>query len=264
MMTAMFKCEYFEDEGKFKVTNGHFVLDLIDEITEYFRSMPESSEPHKVGMIGTEYAQFGWSKLPEFEKEFTYDKKEFTNFSYGDCCVWWFPMLYKEKGIMYDNLPLKCDRDLTAQVLASGLYCRKVQKWQMDSPLNGKANGGCQLWYKMEGQEHSEVCSLLHKWNGKDWDFPEGFTVDPKTGRPVFEDPEVEKAYLKQEKAPNLANFKPKKTSYGRASDIKFWWQRIYSASQNRMKDFPNFKKPENIKGFDDSINNFKLASELK
>ena len=242
-----------------------FILDAIDGLTEYFLNTPKELEPEKVGMIGTEYVQMGWPKVPLFREKPKYAKHEFTNYSYGDCCVWWFPMKYLEKGIKYDNLPLKCDRDFTAQVFASGLWCRKMNWWQMDSPLNGKAPGGCQQWYQMDMQEHNEVLALLKKWNGTDWWFPNEYEINPKTGRFVFKTEEDEKAYLKEEKASNLANFRPKKTSYNRCSDIKFWWQRIFLAATvpGKIKGHENFVKPDSIYEFDDSINNFKPASAL-
>lgn len=218
------------------------LVEVIDNMAEYCSHLDNSN----VGIICTEYGQFGWSKIPDIPEEVTYKTKvEFTDVTYADCAVFIFAQKLKELDVMYENVPLKEDRDFCAQVYAAGLVARKLFRWQMDSPLNGKAAGGCQSWYRTDNFEHQVCVNLIEKWNGKPWVFPSDFRIE--NGNVVTDNEEEAKAYEKQTKECNLINFKPKKTCYNRVSDIKFWWNRIKMAVEGKLKAYPNFTKPSNV-----------------
>lgn len=203
------------------------IYDGIQKMWAYIQKLPEPKDGSKVAQVGCEYVQMVWSKYPSWPTNNDWNVERpidaYTDHGYCDCCVFWWPLIYKEHGISYDNLPLKCDRDFTAQVNYHGLAARKIYRFSIDSPLNGKVAGGCQKWYKTEGQEKSEVELMVNKWN---------------------------------ECYPNaqLVTFKEKKTSYGRSSDAKLWWTRLYHA---RIKNLIQ-KDIVNIIPFEDSINNLR------
>lgn len=176
------------------------LLEGLPKCHEYLLQLPEQE---KVGMAAMEYNHYSWTKEKDFPMDGSFISEKVSNWgsnnSYCDCIVFWRPLLYKEKGIKYDNYPLKADRDFTMQVAFAGLYTRKIYRFVMDSPLNGKAAGGCQDWYKKENQERDECLELIDKWNI---------------------------AYPNAE----LLTIKEKKTSYGRSTDLKFWWNRAFYA----------------------------------
>lgn len=215
--------------GQMRWTGEHRdIYDGIQTMWEYIQTLPEPTDGSKVAQVGCEYVQMVWSKYPNWPTNNDWVVKRpidaYTDHGYCDCCVFWWPLVYKEHGIVYDNLPLKCDRDFTAQVNYKGLAARKIYRFSIDSPLNGKVAGGCQQWYKTDGQEHSEVVDLVeNKWN---------------------------KAYPKAE----LVKFKEKKTSYGRTSDVKWWWTRLFHA---RVKNLIQ-QEVVNLYSFDESINKYR------
>lgn len=199
------------------------LVEGLNKCAEYLQTIKESD---KVGIAALEYNHYSWSKEADFPSDgsFLSDKMSDigSDHSYCDCIVFWYPKKYKEYGISYDNYPLKADRDFAMQVAFKGLYNRKIFRFVMDSPLNGKAPGGCQDWYKKENQEKSECEELVTKWNA---------------------------AFNKAE----LIQLKEKKTSYGRAHDVKWFWARAYYA---RVKDKITYEV-KNLRPIPESVNNY-------
>lgn len=234
------RVEWNETKGKMSVERCD-ITDWVDSLIEWWNKFDDETK-ELTGVLGPEYQQFGWSKVPQLQRDPDHSKTEYSKWTSADCAVIWFPMKYKEHGIVYDNLPLKCDRDFTAQVSASGLYTMKVFRWQMDSPLNGKMVGGCQSWYKTEGQEAKECHDLILKWNwGTEWVSMEESNND------------FVRALVKE-----------KKTSYGRSTDIRYLWNRIFRWNKNGVKNRAAIKElPQNIAGFNDSITNICSLSSL-
>lgn len=205
------------------------VVEGLNKCAEYIKTMKDYD---KVGILGLEYNHYSWSKEPDFPKDGSFLSDKISNIgsdhSYCDCIVFWKPLLCKEHDINYDNYPLKADRDFAFQIAFKGFYNRKIFRFVMDSPLNGKAAGGCQDWYKKENQEHDECLELSEKWN---------------------------KAYAKaQKEGSGLVDFKTKKTSYGRGYDCKWWWNRAYNA---RVKNIIE-NEVVNLRPIPGSVNNYK------
>lgn len=200
------------------------LVEGLNHCYEYMKNLPEYD---KVGIQSLEYCQFSWSKETSFPLDQSFMTDKFSNIgsnhSYCDCIVFWKPLLAKELGITYDNLPLKCDRDFAFQFAYHGYYTRKIYRFIMDSPLNGTAAGGCQDWYKKENQEATECEKLVEKWSNS-------FNTSQE-----------------------LVSLKPKKTCYGRSADIKFWWKRMYVASYNSDK----ISSVTNLYEFPKSINDY-------
>lgn len=207
------------------------IVEALNDCATYLKSMDEYD---KCGIMALEYNHFSWTKEHAFPKDGSWRSKKFSdigsNHSYCDCIVFWKPLLYKELGIEYDNYPLKADRDFAFQVAFKQLYNRKIFKFIMDSPLNGKAAGGCQDWYHKQDQERNECLDLVEKWAQAGHKLP-------------------------------MVEFKEKETKYGRDSDVKWQWTRAY---YGRIRgDYPKDATVPIKHPLPESVHNYKRLSEI-
>ena len=106
-----------------------------------------------VGQLALEYQQFAWSA-----------KKDYRTNSYADCVVALNTKKLKRSRIRYDeDLQLKVDRDLTIQIIVSGLDVVRVTRFLFSTPKNGSNAGGLQSVYQ-SGVEKNNSLALAKKW----------------------------------------------------------------------------------------------------
>lgn len=107
-----------------------------------------------IAQVALEYAQFAWSASRTWQMN-----------SYADVVVANNAPLLRSLGIRYDeSFPLKVDRDMTIQCIASGANVARITKYAFVCPKNGSNAGGLHEEYGTQDLERRGSAMLSAKW----------------------------------------------------------------------------------------------------
>lgn len=111
-------------------------------------------EPTSLAQGALEYQQFAWSA-----------SRAIAPGSYCDVVVC-FNLSRLGERIAFRDLPLKLDRDMTLQILASGRTVGRVTQFSFAAPKNGSNDGGLKPVYDVAGREQAECEQMARLWPG--------------------------------------------------------------------------------------------------
>ena len=106
------------------------------------------------GLGGLEYSQYCWGKLR-------------SEYAIGYCEVVSFFDVKQLMNINYRNLQLKEDRDLSMQVVASGLKATRIRRFGFFCPPNGSNSGGLKPLYDKNYPEIDACKKIVNLWGQK-------------------------------------------------------------------------------------------------